>query len=242
MIRITICFLVVVILLLISLLMFPIAFIAGLFSKNGRIAVADCLIRFGFGVVRIIAGTTVTYIGLENIPKNEPVLYVSNHLGFFDVITTFPKLSKYTAIISKDVLKKVPILSWWMILDDNLFIDRKDIKSGLKTILSAIDLVKKKGESVLIYPEGTRSKDKEVHEFKEGSMKVATKTGCKIVPIAVTGTDDVFENQFPKLRKKNVTVQFGVPIDTAALSKDEMKFIGRQCKDMIVEMKKAHVG
>ena len=85
-----------------------------------------------------------------------------------------------------------------------LFLDRKDLKQGLKTILTAIDQVKS-GISICIFPEGTRNRDREdsttLLPFKDGSFKIAQKTGCPIIPMALTGTADVFENHFPWLHQ-----------------------------------------
>ena len=72
--------------------------------------------------------------------------------------------------------------------------------------------------------------------FKEGSFKIALKTGCKIVPVALNNTAEIFENHFPKLKKTHVIVEYGKPIETTSLSRDEQKVIGASCQEMIQEM------
>ena len=92
---------------------------------------------------------------------------------------------------------------------------------------------------MVIYPEGKRGTgedERELLEFHEGSFKIATKTKCPIVPIAVTGTRECFERQFPKVLPGHVTLEFGAPIETAQMSREELKGIGAKCRQIVLEM------
>ena len=105
-----------------------------------------------------------------------------------------------TGYIAKRRLRKVPILSIWMKRLYCLFLNRQDIKEGMKTILKGIDQIKH-GISMCIFPEGTRNDNpKELLPFKEGSFKLALKTGCPIIPIAMTNTPKIYEAQAPLLK------------------------------------------
>ena len=120
-----------------------------------------------------------------------------------------------------------------------------DEASGLKVILTAIDQVKS-GISICIFPEGTRNRDRDdsttLLPFKEGSFKIAQKTGCPIIPMALTGTADIFENHFPWLHRTEVKLTYGKPILLSELSKEDQKRIGSYCQEVIHEMlvKQAH--
>ena len=85
-----------------------------------------------------------------------------------------------------------------------MFLDRDDIKQGLKVVLAAIDQVKS-GISICVFPEGTRCKNKDdltdVQSFKEGTFKIATKSKCKIVPMAIMGTNEIFEDHLPWVKE-----------------------------------------
>ena len=88
-----------------------------------------------------------------------------------------------------------------------------------------------------IFPEGTRNKtDGEMLPFKEGSMKMAEKTGCLIIPVAISGTDDLLENSFPWIRKAATVIEYGKPIDPKTLSPEDRKFMGNYCRSVIIEM------
>ncbi len=211
-----------------------IAFIIGLFSKNARNAYMKFMMKIVFSVINFLSGAKVRYIGFEKIPTDVPVLYVANHESFFDVLLTLTRLPGTVCFVAKKQFGKIPIFSWALMLYNTLFIDRDDIKQGLKTILQAIENVKS-GMSVFIFPEGTRSRDGRMNEFKEGSMKIAVKSGCPIVPISIANAADVFENHFPKLKAAPVVVEILDPIVPGDFDKTEQKHLGKLCKDRIEE-------
>ena len=131
----------------------------------------------------------------------------------FDILLTYTRCPRLTGYIAKTEMEKIPLLSNWMRYLHCLFLDRKDIKKGLKTILTGIDLIKS-GISVCIFPEGTRNRnesDLDLLDFHEGSFRLATKTDCLIVPIAMNNTVSIFEKQFPKIRKTHVVLEYGKP-------------------------------
>jgi len=123
------------------------------------------------------------------------------------------------------------------------FLNRSDVKEGLKVILSCIEKVKK-GISIFIFPEGTRNKNKEnltdIGEFKDGSFKIASKTGCKIVPVAITGSNKVFEDHVPFIKSANVILEYGKPITYNELDKEDQKHVGAYFQKQIQEMLIGH--
>ena len=159
---------------IISIPLFLIEFIIGKFNRRAQVASAQKIVVVAFRVVLFLAGAKQTVIGKDNVPKDEPVLYISNHRSFFDIPLTYVNLPTLTGFMAKKEIAKVPFLRTWMGFLQCLFLDRKDIRQGLKTILKAIDQVKA-GYSIFISPEGTRSQGKEMLPFKEGSFKVSEK-------------------------------------------------------------------
>ena len=154
------------------------------------------IVQFMFRLIQWLAGTKVTVIGEENVPKDIPVLYIGNHRSFFDIVITYARCPRLTGYVAKDSMKKVPLLSVWMERLYCLFLNRTDIKEGLKTILTGIEQIKN-GISMCIFPEGTRNKgddETKLLPFKEGSFKMAEKTGCPIIPMAITNSAEIFED------------------------------------------------
>ena len=193
------------------------------------------IVQWAFRCVMFLSGVRLTAAGLENIPDGQPVLYVANHRSYFDIVIGYTLVKGECGFVAKKEMEKIPLLSNWMRNLHCLFLDRENIKEGLKTILAAIDSVKK-GVSIWIFPEGTRSKEAGMLPFKEGSFKIAEKSGCPIIPVAISHTADIFENHFPRVKKTHVTFTFGEPIQTSQLTKEEKKALGVRVQKMIEEM------
>ncbi len=234
MLRFIICVLAVVIEFIVAIPIDIIGYILGLISPAAKNAFMKFNMTWILWVIGFISGAKVTFIGLEKIPADTPVLYVANHESFFDVILTIMKLPGMVSFVAKKSFVKVPIFAQALYLYNTLFIDRDDIKQGLATILKAIENVKA-GMSVFIFPEGTRSRDGKMNDFKEGSMKIATKSGCPIVPIAISNTANVFENHFPKVTPVPVVVEILDPVIPGDYDKTEQKHLGKLCRDRIEE-------
>ena len=197
------------------------------------------IVQAVFRFILWISGVKLTVIGEENVPTDVPVLYIGNHRSFFDVPITYPRCPIRTGYIAKKEMEKVPLLSTWMKRLHCLFLDRNDLKQGLKTILTAIEKVKS-GISICIFPEGTRNTGEELSllPFKGGALKIAEKSGCLIIPVAITNTENVFENHIPFIKASTVIIEFGDPIDLNAMPKEERRHIGSQVQGIIGGMLK----
>ena len=221
--------------LLLSYLMFPIEWLIGKINKRAKDYSSLRIVQWGFRVILAIGGVKITVIGKENMP-DEAALYVGNHRSYFDILLMYVQCKRLTGFVAKDSIGKVPSLRVWMRYLYCLFLDRKDIKQGMKTILQAIEYVKQ-GVSICIFPEGTRNDGEELSmlPFKEGSFKIALKTGCPIVPVSINNSAEIFENHLPKLRKTHVVMEYGKPIYPKDLTRDEQKIIGATSYDIIKE-------
>lgn len=220
---------------IISIPLFAILYIIGKFSHHTKVASSQKIVAGAFHVLLFLAGVKRKVLGVENIPKDEPILYISNHRSYFDVPISYVSLPTLTGFIAKKEIGKVPILRTWMKNIQCLFLDRDDIRQGMKTILQAIEQVKA-GYSIFISPEGTRNHEKEMLPFKEGSFKVSEKTGCAIVPVALTNTDEIFENHMPWVKSTKVVLEFGKPIYPEQLDAETKKHLGSHVQGIIKEM------
>lgn len=220
---------------IISIPLFLIEYILGKFNRKLKVASSQKIVVGAFYVVLFISGVKRTIKGLENIPKDTAVLYVGNHRSYFDIVVAYSCVPTLTGFIAKKEIEKIPFLRVWMRFLNCLFLDRKNIKEGLKTILKGIDLVKE-GYSVFIAPEGTRNQNREMLPFKEGSFKIAEKTGCPIIPVVFNNTEAGFERQSPWIKKANVTIEFGKPIYPNELDKEQRKFLGTYVQGIIKEI------
>lgn len=201
------------------------------------------IVQFMFKCIAWICGTKLTVLGEENVPKEEAVLYVANHRSMLDIVLTYSRCPGLTGYVAKNAVEKVPGLRAWMRRLHCLFINRDDMKQSMKVILAAIDHIKN-GISVFIFPEGTRNRECEdsanVLDFKDGSFKIAQKTGCKIVPVAITGTAEIFENHFPLAKACKVVIEYGKPIAYKDLDPTDQKHVGAYFQKQIKGMLESH--
>lgn len=235
MIRLILIILFLIVFFLLSIPVYLFEWILGKFNMDLRNRSSYFIVRYAFKIVLFISGAHVTVKGVENIPKDKSVLYVGNHNSFYDILTSCSAIPYPTGYVAKKEIKKVPFLNLWMYYINCIFIDRKNIREGLKTILKGIDIIKS-GVSLFIFPEGTRSKTGDMAPFKSGSMKLAQKSGCPIIPVAFKNTSALFEKQFPRIKSANVSVEFGEPILLSEMSKEEQKNIANICQEKIQEM------
>ncbi len=198
------------------------------------------IVQWAFKVILLISGVKLTIKGFENIPKDKAVLYVGNHRSYFDIVITYALAPNLTGYVAKKEMEKIPLLNTWMRYLHCLFLDRDNIKEGLKTILTGIEFINS-GISICIFPEGTRNEEETMLPFKEGSLKMADKTGCPIVPFALTNTREIFENHFPKIKRTQVTLEYGTPIYPKELEKEERKFLGAYTRNVIEEIYRKNV-
>lgn len=212
-------------------------FFIGKFNKRARDISCLRMVQWALRTISKICGIRLTVIGKENIPQDQAVLYIANHRSYFDIILSYSLCPDLTGYIAKDSLRKVPLLSNWMKRVYCLFMDRTDIKQSLKTILQGVDHIKN-GISVCIFPEGTRNhgKETELLPFKEGSFKIAEKTGCPIIPMAISNSASVIADHPPKVTPCHIIIEYGKPIYVEDLPKNERRKVGLITRDKIQEM------
>lgn len=132
--------------------------------------------------------------GKENLPGKGPVVFASNHQGYADIPVTCVALDKFQfAFVARDNLSRVPFYGKWMRRIRGVFIKRNNARDSLKTINEGIELLEN-GFSLLIFPEGTRSRGGPMREFKRGSLRLAAKPGVPVVPITIKGTHRIYED------------------------------------------------
>ena len=194
----------------------------------------NCVKYCGLMVVTKISGADIIVNGLENIPEDSACLFVGNHNSYFDIIISYTLMKRPTGYIAKKEMEKYPSLNFWMYMMRCLFIDRKDVKQGMKTVLKAVEYLKE-GICIFVFPEGTRSRDGKMLPFKEGSMKMAERSGCPIVPVAISNTAAMYEDHFPRITGETVVFTFLKPIYVKDLEGDDRKHVGQYVQNKIQE-------
>lgn len=167
-----------------------------------------------------IIGLNIKIIGEENIPK-EPCCYMGNHTSILDVPILIDSVDKCMGFIAKKEMIHAPFLNFWLKQYKFVTLDRENAREAMKSIKKGADYIKE-GYSMAIFPEGTRSKDGKIKEFKKGSLKLATLAKAPIVPVTIEGAYRAFEKD-RKFRPIDLTITFSPPFYTENLTREEEK-------------------
>jgi len=159
----------------------------------------------------LISGAKVTISGLNNIPKEGGVIFASNHQGALDILIHLAYLPRYFRFVAKSELFRIPFFGWYMSLAGYVPIERDVSASAHRTIGSVSDVLRK-GDCILIFPEGTRSRTGELGPFKRGSLMAAFSSGATVVPVAISGSYKMMPKKTYLINIVPVSMKFGQPI------------------------------
>jgi 1-acyl-sn-glycerol-3-phosphate acyltransferase len=169
------------------------------------------LMKVWTNLVLFIFGIKVKVYGGENIDPAKGKIYIANHSSYLDIFIQLAKLPDNVRMIYKKEINKVPVLGWAMLAAGFIPIDRENIRSAMKSLDKAAVKVKK-GLSVVIYPEGTRTKDGTAGEFKRGMFYIADKSQADIIPVSMSGTFELMPAGSLKVKPGRVNMAIGRPV------------------------------
>jgi len=199
-----------------------VTFILGFFGLKKPMAWIMYKIAQGWArCIVFITGCSINLEGKEHIPKRGGVCFVSNHVGIFDIILALAYIGQPFGFVAKKELLFLPFINLWIGILGGLFIDRKNIRKAIKTINQGIKRLQS-GWSMLIFPEGTRSKGRGLLPFRSGAVKLATNSLAPVIPIAISGSYDVFEREY-RVHAVPVRMVFCPQINTADMSANDRR-------------------
>ena len=192
---------------------------------------AQCAARVGV----FLTGCSMTVTGRENIPKKGRVCFVANHVGIFDILIAVAYSGRSFGFIAKKELRALPVFNLWILLLGGLFIDRKKPRKAIKTINKGINRIKE-GGAMLIFPEGTRSRGRGIGNFLPGALKLATQSEALIIPVAISGSYEIFEEKY-RVHSAPVSIHFLPPVNPMEISSEDRKItLAERLHDDIAEV------
>ncbi len=216
------------------------ALLAGLADRSHNLYFK--LSRVFSGGILKIAGIKLEISGEENIENKASYIFAANHSSLFDIPAMQAAVPQQTSIVYKKELAKIPLFGWQMLTGPYILIDRKRADSARKSIEEAKKMMSEKGRSVLLFPEGTRSKTGEVQPFKRGAFYLASRAGYPIVPVSISGTDKILPKGKFKLKSGTIHIHYGKPVETGNISskKEEMELMEKVRNLIIQNLKKGN--
>ena len=176
-------------------------------------------------------GMRVHVRGLERIPT-DVCLFVANHTSSADAPAVVGAIPRRIAILLKESLFKWPIVGQAFLAAQFIPVNRSARESAISSVEKATEALKA-GQSFLIYPEGTRSPDGRLQEFKKGAVMMAIKAGVPIVPIVCSGAHRVMEKRSLVIRPGDILVEFLEPIDASKYSLEERDALNEYVHDVM---------
>jgi len=158
--------------------------------------------------------------GLENVPKDEPLIFVSNHQSAADILILLATIPRYFRFVIKKELFKIPIFGAYLRWSGYMPLDRGAGAAAVKSLSKAEDYLKDNG-SILIFPEGTRSGSHEMKKFRRGSLFLIFNTKVRVVPIALDGSYKLISRGGISINPTPVKVSFGKPLDFSGYKRDK---------------------
>ena len=195
------------------------------FHKNNT---RDCARILGWG--RHLLGIRLHQVN-DNPTADQQVVYISNHQNNQDVFVYTEVLPSHVAILGKSTLKYVPIFGLLFWLAGNIYINKKNRAKAWETMAAVATTVKRKGCSVYIFPEGTRSRGRGLLPFKSGAFALAIEAGLPVVPIVYSSADKNID--LNRLHAGTAMVKFLDPIATTGLGEDDVKAFAERCRAQV---------
>ncbi len=196
------------------------AILLALFDSSGRLVHFWAARPWARGILWV-CGIRVKVEGLENIDPSTPRIYMSNHESYMDIFGLLSCLPVDFKFIVKQELMRIPILGFAMKRAGYIGIERKDPRKAVRSIQAAAQRIRN-GSSVLIFPEGTRTEDGALQEFKAGGFNLALRSGCEIHPIGIVGTRELLPKGSFRPKRGAFTIRFGTPIPTAGYTRKNL--------------------
>ena len=206
--------------------------------KKGRIL--GFIVKYWAKTIFKTMNINVRVIGLDKLDRNADYIFAPNHASSLDIPLILGFLPFWIVPISKIELKWIPFLGWAMQAAGHVFVDRRDHEKAMLSIAKIKNSLLKNPRSILIFPEGSRTNDGKVNQFKTGGLSIGISTKISIVPVAIGGTFESLSKHSKKFVNKLLTINIGSPVDTRKYSLDDRKdlanFVNTEVKKLKNEL------
>lgn len=182
-----------------------------------------------------IAGVRVRVEGLEHLDPRGAYVFASNHLSLMDTPLVLANIPVQFRFLAKRSLYKVPFIGSHLRRAGHIPVEREDPRASLRTLAEAARIVRERGVSLLVFPEGSRSRG-QLGEFKEGAAYLAIKAGVPLVPLGIQGTEKILPTGSLTVLPGPAILRIGRPIPTAHLSLHEHRRLTALLREHVAEL------
>jgi len=180
-----------------------------------------------------VLGIRIEVTGSDVVEKNKSYIFMSNHVSFLDGPLLFFVIPLPIRVILKKEIFRIPVIGFGMKQVDFVSVDRKGIRGGKKSIDLAARLMKEKGHSFLIFPEGTRSRNGKLQEFRRGGFFLAATSQSAIIPVSILGTYELMPKGRFFVKRGKIKVIFHPPISAQGYHKENLPVLLEKVRNAI---------
>jgi len=192
------------------------------------------VIRFWAGTLLKISGIKTNVSGLEKIDPSQAYIFMSNHQSTFDIMACLAFIPGTARFLAKQELFRIPVFAHGMRAVGMIPIDRGNSKKARESLDQAVTEVKK-GVSVIIFPEGTRTKDGNIQTFKKGGFVLAMKGNIPIAPMVLSGAREIMQKKDLHFNKGSIQMEFLEPVLSTEYNYEQRNQLIQKVRDSIVE-------
>jgi len=217
-----------------TVFLFPVAVLTLLLTLSGDASMWWCQ-RVWAPLMIFASGAKIQIVGgAEHLDPKRPVIFLSNHQSTLDIPVLFITLWPVRVrMVAKKVVKYVPFLGWYIWLAGFVFINRGIKREAIQSLDEAAEKIRK-GTSILLYAEGTRSETGEVLPFKKGPFMLALKAKVPVIPVTIVGTEVVMPKNSWNITPAPVKVKIGAPIDPTKFG-DDRDALMKAVRDVVID-------
>ena len=183
-----------------------------------------------------ISSVRVQAEGQDKIDANGSYVFVSNHASYMDTPVVLANIPVEFRFLAKKGLFQIPLLGHHLARAGHVPVPREDPRAAVKTLALAADIIRERGTSLLIFPEGGRSRDGQMREFKEGAAYIAIKAGVPAVPVGVVGSRSVLPFGSGKVQPGMILMRVGDPIPTTGLTLRDRHKLSAELRDRVAKL------
>jgi 1-acyl-sn-glycerol-3-phosphate acyltransferase len=205
-----------------------------LIEWSGRLFMFLARVGWAQQILRL-AGVRITVKGIDRVDWNTPYVIVVNHQSALDIPLLINRIPVQTRFLAKRSLFYIPLFGWSLALARFIPVDRGSKRKSRRSIERAAERIRK-GPSLIVFPEGTRSPDGAVHKFKSGAFIIGIRSGVPILPVAVRGMYDVVPKSRLAVRPGPVELVFGEPLPTAGLGMADKEGLRKRTQAAVTRM------
>ncbi len=226
-----------IIFILLSVCLGTLAVLARLFDSSNNLS-HNVSRLWGRGLC-VLNGIDVNIEGLEHIRPDQPQIFIANHQGFFDIFALNGFLPVQLRWVAKSSLFHIPFVGWAMRAAGSVPVDRGNRKKAYRAFLKTIEKLKA-GNSVVIFPEGTRSADGTIGTFKKGGPLLSVRSGAPLVPVTLVGTRSIIKKGSGIIRPGRIQIVISPPLSSQTVMEEKEENVLRNLRDIICRNYESH--